>query len=124
MTLMSMNMKGSTMKLIIATIKPFKLEEVREALTELGVKGMMVTEIKGFGAQSGPTEIYRGAEYAVNFVPKVKLELVVDEGMADQVVETITNTAKTGKIGDGKIFVLDVGQAVRVRTGETGLDAI
>ena len=123
-TLMSMNMKGSTMKLIIATIKPFKLEEVREALTELGVKGMMVTEIKGFGAQSGHTEIYRGAEYAVNFVPKVKLELVVDEGMADQVVETITNTAKTGKIGDGKIFVLDVGQAVRVRTGETGLDAI
>ena len=123
-TTMSINMKGSTMKLIIATIKPFKLEEVREALTELGVKGMMVTEIKGFGAQSGHTEIYRGAEYAVNFVPKVKLELVVDEGMADQVVETITNTAKTGKIGDGKIFVLDVGQAVRVRTGETGLDAI
>ena len=82
------------MKLIIATIKPFKLEEVRESLTELGVKGMMVTEIKGFGAQSGHTEIYRGAEYAVNFVPKVKLELVVDDGMADQVVETITNTAK------------------------------
>ena len=120
----SMNTKGNTMKLIIATIKPFKLEEVRESLTELGVKGMMVTEIIGFGAQSGHTEIYRGAEYAVNFVPKVKLELVVDDGMADQVVETITNTAKTGKIGDGKIFVLDVGQAVRVRTGETGLDAI
>ena len=91
---MSMNTKGNTMKLIIATIKPFKLEEVRESLTELGVKGMMVTEIKGFGAQSGHTEIYRGAEYAVNFVPKVKLELVVDDGMADQVVETITNTAK------------------------------
>ena len=121
---MSMNTKGNTMKLIIATIKPFKLEEVRESLTEVGVKGMMVTEIKGFGAQSGQTEIYRGADYAVNFVPKVKLELVVDDGMADQVVETITNTAKTGKIGDGKIFVLDVGQAVRVRTGETGLDAI
>ena len=102
---MSMNTKGNTMKLIIATIKPFKLEEVRESLTELGVKGMMVTEIKGFGAQAGHTEIYQGAEYAVNFVPKVKLELVVDDGMADQVVETITNTAKTGKIGDGKIFV-------------------
>ena len=97
-TIMSMNMKGSTMKLIIATIKPFKLEEVREALTELGVKGMMVTEIKGFGAQSGHTEIYRGAEYAVNFVPKVKLELVVDEGMADQVVETNTNTGLAKKV--------------------------
>jgi nitrogen regulatory protein P-II 1 len=124
MALMPVNTKGKSMKLIIATIKPFKLEEVRVALTELGVKGMMVTEIKGFGAQSGHTEIYRGAEYAVNFVPKVKLELVVDDGMADNVVETITDTAKTGKIGDGKIFVLDVGQAVRVRTGETGLDAI
>ena len=108
------------MKLIMAVIKPFKLEEVREALTELGVKGMMVTEIKGFGAQSGHTEIYRGAEYAVNFVPKVKLELVVDEGMADQVVETITNTAKTGKIGDGKIFVLPIEDAIRIRTGERG----
>ena len=117
-------MKGSTMKLIIATIKPFKLEEVREALTELGVKGMMVTEIKGFGAQSGHTEIYRGAEYAVNFVPKVKLELVVDEGMADQVVETITNTAKTGKIGDGKIFITKVEEAIRVRTSESGKEAL
>ncbi|MEP5151695.1 P-II family nitrogen regulator [Planktotalea sp.] len=112
------------MKLIIATIKPFKLEEVREALTEIGVRGMMVTEVKGFGAQSGHTEIYRGAEYAVNFVPKVKLELVVSAAMADQAVETITNTARTGKIGDGKIFVLDVAQAVRVRTGETNGDAI
>ena len=121
---MSMNVKGRTMKLIIATIKPFKLEEVRESLTELGVKGMMVTEIKGFGAQSGHTEIYRGAEYAVNFVPKVKLELVVDEGMADQVVETITNTAKTGKIGDGKIFVSNIDDVIRIRTGETGSDAI
>ena len=119
-----MNKKGSTMKLIIATIKPFKLEEVREALTELGVKGMMVTEIKGFGAQSGHTEIYRGAEYAVNFVPKVKLELVVDEGMADQVVETITNTAKTGKIGDGKIFVSNIEQAIRIRTRESGSEAL
>ena len=112
------------MKLIIATIKPFKLEEVREALTEIGVRGMMVTEIKGFGAQSGHTEIYRGAEYAVNFVPKVKLEIVTDASMADQVVETITKAGKTGKIGDGKIFVLDVDQTVRVRTGETGADAI
>ncbi|MFK7876096.1 MAG: P-II family nitrogen regulator [Paracoccaceae bacterium] len=112
------------MKLIIATIKPFKLEEVREALTEMGVRGMMVTEIKGFGSQSGHTEIYRGAEYAVNFVPKVKVEVVVPESMTDQVVETITKTAQTGKIGDGKIFVLDVDQAVRVRTGETNEDAL
>lgn len=112
------------MKLIIAVIKPFKLEEVREALTAIGVRGMMVTEIKGFGTQSGHTEIYRGAEYAVNFVPKVKLEIVVSTAMADQVVETIQSTAATGKIGDGKIFVIDVSQAVRVRTGETGEDAI
>lgn len=112
------------MKLIIATIKPFKLEEVREALTEIGVRGLMVTEIKGFGAQSGHTEIYRGAEYTVNFVPKVKLELVVSDSMVDQTVETISSTARTGKIGDGKIFVLDVAQAVRVRTGETNEDAL
>lgn len=112
------------MKLIIAAIKPFKLEEVREALTTIGVRGMMVTEIKGFGAQSGHTEIYRGAEYAVNFVPKVKLEVVVSSALADQVVETIQNAARTDKIGDGKIFVLDVLQAVRVRTGETNEDAI
>jgi nitrogen regulatory protein P-II 1 len=111
-------------KLIIAAIKPFKLEEVREALTAIGVRGMMVTEIKGFGTQSGHTEIYRGAEYAVNFVPKVKLEIVVSTAMADQVVETIQTTAKTDKIGDGKIFVLDVSHAVRVRTGETGEDAL
>ena len=116
--------KGKSVKLIIATIKPFKLEEVREALTEIGVRGMMVTEIKGFGSQSGHTEIYRGAEYAVNFVPKIKLEIAVSAEMADQVVETITNTAKTGKIGDGKIFVLDIQQAVRVRTGETNADAL
>ncbi|MCE0505523.1 MULTISPECIES: P-II family nitrogen regulator [unclassified Roseivivax] len=112
------------MKLIIATIKPFKLEEVREALTSIGVRGMMVTEIKGFGSQSGHTEIYRGAEYAVNFVPKIKLEIVVAESMAEQVIDTIGSTAKTGKIGDGKIFVLDVGQAIRVRTGETDADAL
>lgn len=118
------NRKGHDVKLIIAAIKPFKLEEVREALTAIGVRGMMVTEIKGFGSQSGHTEIYRGAEYAVNFVPKVKLEIVVSSAMADQVVETIAKTAKTDKIGDGKIFVLDVNQAVRVRTGETNEDAI
>lgn len=111
-------------KLIIATIKPFKLEDVREALTDAGVRGLMVTEIKGFGAQSGHTEIYRGAEYVVNFVPKVKLELVVADGVADQMVDVISRTAQTGKIGDGKIFVLDVEQAVRVRTGETGDDAL
>lgn len=116
--------KGIKVKLIIATIKPFKLEEVREALTEIGVRGMMVTEVKGFGAQSGHTEIYRGAEYAVNFVPKVKLEIVVSDALVDQVVEKITTTARTGKIGDGKIFVLDVAQAVRVRTGEVNDDAL
>ena len=112
------------MKLIIAAIKPFKLEEVREALTAVGVSGMMVTEIKGFGSQSGHTEIYRGAEYAVNFVPKVKLEIVVADDMADQVVETIASTAKTDKIGDGKIFTLDVQSALRVRTGETNDSAL
>jgi nitrogen regulatory protein PII len=118
------NDKGKSVKLVIAAIKPFKLEEVREALTSIGVRGMMVTEIKGFGSQSGHTEIYRGAEYAVNFVPKVKLELVVADAMAEQVVETITKTARTEKIGDGKIFVLDVQSAARVRTGETNDDAL
>ena len=112
------------MKLIIATIKPFKLEEVREALTSVGVRGMMVTEIKGFGSQSGHTEIYRGAEYAVNFVPKIKLEIAVPDDMAEQVVATIARTARTDKIGDGKVFVLDVESALRVRTGETNDDAL
>ncbi|MDG1236578.1 MAG: P-II family nitrogen regulator [Amylibacter sp.] len=112
------------MKLIIATVKPFKLEEVRTALTDIGVKGMMVTEIKGYGIQSGHTEIYRGAAYDINYVPKIKLEIVVTTDMADQTVTTIENSAKTGKIGDGKIFVLDVQQAIRVRTGESGEDAI
>jgi len=118
------NSRGKTVKLIIAAIKPFKLEEVREALTSIGVRGMMVTEIKGFGAQSGHTEIYRGAEYAVNFVPKVKLEIVVADSMVDQVVTTIARTAKTDKIGDGKVFVLDVESALRVRTGEINDDAL
>ncbi len=112
------------MKLIIAAIKPFKLEEVREALTTLGVRGMMVSEIKGFGSQSGHTEIYRGAEYAVNFVPKVRLDIVVSADMAEQVVETIAKTARTDKIGDGKIFVLDVESAMRVRTGEKDEEAL
>ena len=112
------------MKLIIAVIKPFKLEEVREALTSAGVQGLMVSEVKGYGRQSGHTEIYRGAEYVVNFVPKIKLEIVVPDGAVEKTVETIAATAKTGKIGDGKIFVLDVEQALRVRTGETGEDAL
>ena len=112
------------MKMIIAAIKPYKLDEVREALTDIGVRGMMVTEIKGFGLQSGHTEIYRGAEYAVNFVPKMRLEIVVNDALADTVVETITKTARTGKIGDGKIFVIDVQSALRVRTGETDDDAL
>jgi nitrogen regulatory protein PII len=116
--------KGCNLKMIIAAIKPYKLDEVREALTEIGVRGMMVTEIKGFGAQSGHTEIYRGAEYAVNFVPKMRLELVVSDALAESVVETITKTARTGKIGDGKIFVLDVASALRVRTGETDDDEL
>jgi len=111
-------------KLILATIKPFKLDEVRQALTAIGVRGMMVTEIKGFGAQSGHTEIYRGAEYAVSFVPKVKLEIAVAAAMVDQVVDTISTTARTGKIGDGKIFVIDIEQAMRVRTGETNENAL
>ena len=116
--------KGNDVKLIIAAIKPFKLEEVREALTTIGVRGLMVSEIKGFGTQSGHTEIYRGAEYAVNFVPKVKLKIVVIDSKAEEVVTTISDTAKTGKIGDGKIFVLDVESALRVRTGDINDDAL
>ena len=112
------------MKLIIAVIKPFKLEEVREALTGIGVQGLMVSEVKGYGRQAGHTEIYRGAEYVVNFVPKIKLELVVADDLVAQTVEVLTTTAKTGKIGDGKVFVLNVEQAMRVRTGETGDDAL
>ncbi len=112
------------MKLIIAIIKPFKLEEVREALTAIGVQGMLVSEGKGFGRQSGHTEIYRGAEYAVTFVPKLKLEIVVSDELAETVVEAIGTTAKTGRIGDGKIFVLDVQQAMRIRTDETGAEAL
>lgn len=112
------------MKMIIAAIKPFKLDEVREALTAIGVRGMMVTEIKGFGSQSGHTEIYRGAEYAVHYVPKVKLEIVVTDEMVDQTVQAIVGAAKTDTIGDGKIFVVDVESALRVRTGEVNETAL
>jgi len=112
------------MKLIVAVIKPFKLEEVRTALSGMNVQGLMVSEVKGFGRQSGHTEIYRGAEYTVNFVPKLKLEIVVNDDHCDGVVETIAQTAQTGKIGDGKIFVLNVEQALRVRTGERDNDAL
>ena len=112
------------MKMIIAVIKPFKLEAVRSTLSELGVQGLMVSEIKGFGRQSGHTEIYRGAEYTVNFVPKLKLEIVLGDDQVDPVVDAIAKTAQTGKIGDGKIFVLNVEQALRVRTGERDTDAL
>jgi nitrogen regulatory protein P-II 2 len=112
------------MKLIMAIIKPFKLDEVRESLTALGVQGLTVTEVKGFGRQKGQTEIYRGAEYSVSFLPKVKIEVVLDDGQVDQVVEAIAKAANTGRIGDGKIFVLDVSTAVRIRTGETGAEAL
>ena len=112
------------MKLIIAVIKPFKLEEVREALTQIGVQGLMVSEVKGYGRQSGHTEVYRGAEYVVNFVPKVKLELVVSDEQVDPAIEAISGTARTGKIGDGKIFVVSVDSAVRVRTDERDEDAL
>lgn len=112
------------MKFIVAIIKPSKLDEVREALTEAGVTGMTASEVKGFGRQGGHKEIYRGAEYEVNFVPKIKLEIAVDKKVADQVVETIQAVANTGNIGDGKIFVLDLEVAHRIRTGETGAEAL
>ena len=112
------------MKLVSAIIKPFKLDDVREALSEIGVQGITVTEVKGFGRQKGHTELYRGAEYVVDFLPKVKLEAVVDDDMVDQVIEAVTKSANTGKIGDGKIFVYPVEQAVRIRTGETGVEAL
>ncbi len=111
--------EGARMKLVIAIIKPFKLDEVREGLTSIGVAGMTVTEVKGFGRQKGQTEIYRGAEYSTNMVPKIKIEVVCASDLASRVVETMQAAANTGAIGDGKIFVLDVGQAVRIRTGET-----
>ncbi|MEW8117911.1 MAG: P-II family nitrogen regulator [Candidatus Thiodiazotropha sp.] len=112
------------MKMVSAIIKPFKLDDVREALSEVGVAGITVTEVKGFGRQKGHTELYRGAEYVVDFLPKIKVEIAVDNDILDQVVEAMSNAAKTGKIGDGKIFVTDVEQVVRVRTGETGPEAL
>ena len=112
------------MKLVSAVIKPFRLDDVRDALSAIGVKGMTVTEVKGFGRQKGHTELYRGAEYAVDFLPKVKLEVAISTDLVDQAIEAISSAAKTGKIGDGKIFVFDIDQAVRIRTGETGTDAL
>ena len=112
------------MKLISAIIKPFKLDDVREALSDVGVLGMTVTEVKGFGRQKGHTELYRGTEYVVEFLPKVKLDIAVEADQVDMVIEAITKGANTGKIGDGKIFVYDLGQAVRIRTGETGTQAL
>jgi nitrogen regulatory protein P-II 2 len=112
------------MKLITAIIKPFKLDDVREALSEVGVQGMTVTEVKGFGRQKGHTELYRGAEYVVDFLPKVKIEAAIDDAMQDQVIEAISKSANTGKVGDGKIFVTALEEAVRIRTGETGPGAV
>jgi nitrogen regulatory protein P-II 2 len=112
------------MKLITAIIKPFKLDDVREALSEVGVQGMTVTEVKGFGRQKGHTELYRGAEYVVDFLPKVKIEVAIDDGLLDQAIEAISKSANTGKVGDGKIFVTALEEAVRIRTGETGSGAV
>tara|TARA_Y100000588_G_scaffold222662_1_gene236576 strand:- start:197 stop:601 length:405 start_codon:yes stop_codon:yes gene_type:complete len=116
--------KERQMKMVMAVIKPFKLDAVREALTAMGIEGLTVTEVKGFGRQKGQTEIYRGAEYTVSFLPKVKIEVVCDAAVSDQAVEAILSAANTGKIGDGKIFVIDVEKAVRIRTGETDGDAL
>ena len=112
------------MKMITALIKPFKLDEVREALSEINVQGMTVTEVKGFGRQKGHTELYRGAEYVVDFLPKIKIEAAVDDAVVDQVIDAISGAARTGKIGDGKIFVADLNQVIRIRTGETGNEAL
>jgi nitrogen regulatory protein P-II 2 len=120
----SFSRRVRVMKMVMAIIKPFKLDEVREALTALGVQGLTVTEVKGFGRQKGQTEIYRGAEYSVNFLPKVKIEVAVADPLVERVVEAIQKAANTGKIGDGKIFVLDVSHAVRIRTGETNVEAL
>ncbi|MEE4379907.1 MAG: P-II family nitrogen regulator [Candidatus Competibacteraceae bacterium] len=112
------------MKMITAIIKPFKLDDVRESLTEVGVQGITVTEVKGFGRQKGHTELYRGAEYVVDFLPKVKIEVGVDDSLAERVIETISKAANTGKIGDGKVFVSEMAQAIRIRTGESGPEAL
>jgi nitrogen regulatory protein P-II 2 len=118
------NMGWAIMKLVMAIIKPFKLDEVRDALTPLGVQGLTVTEVKGFGRQKGQTEIYRGAEYQISYLPKVKIDIVVNDDMVDGVIEAIAKAARTDKIGDGKIFVFDVEKAMRIRTGETGSSAL
>lgn len=112
------------MKLIVAIIKPFKLDDVREALSELGIAGMTVTEVKGYGRQKGHTELYRGAEYVVDFLPKVKIEVAVSDELLERTIEAIANAARTGKIGDGKIFVLSLDEVIRIRTGETGTEAL
>ena len=112
------------MKLITAIIKPFKLDDVRQAVADIGIQGITVTEVKGFGRQRGHTELYRGAEYVVDFLPKTKVEMAVDDDVAEQVVEAIINTARTGKIGDGKIFVTTIEEVIRIRTGETGAEAV
>jgi len=112
------------MKLVTAIIKPFKLDDVREALSEVGVQGMTVTEVKGFGRQKGHTELYRGAEYVVDFLPKVKIEAAIDDALLEQAIEAITKSANTGKVGDGKIFIAPLEEVVRIRTGETGTDAV
>jgi nitrogen regulatory protein P-II 2 len=117
-------LEDMVMKLITAIIKPFKLDDVRESLSDIGVQGITVTEVKGFGRQKGHTELYRGAEYVVDFLPKVKLEVAVDDDMAEQIIDAITQVANTGKIGDGKIFVMPLEQVIRIRTGETGKDAV
>ena len=112
------------MKMVTAIIKPFKLDDVRQALSDIGVQGVTVSEVKGFGRQKGHTELYRGAEYVVDFLPKVKVEIGIDDGLLDQVIEAITSKANTGKIGDGKIFVTEIEQAIRIRTNESGPDAL
>ena len=112
------------MKLISAVFKPFKLDDVREALSEMAVQGMTVTEVKGFGRQKGHTELYRGAEYVVDFLPKVKIEVAIDDSNLDSVIEALTNAANTGKVGDGKIFITNLEDVIRIRTGETGVDAV
>ncbi|MFQ3215908.1 MAG: nitrogen regulatory protein PII [Paraperlucidibaca sp.] len=117
-------MEYANMKLVTAVIKPFKLDDVREALSDIGVQGITVTEVKGFGRQKGHTELYRGAEYVVDFLPKVKIDIAIGDEQVDQVIEAITNAANTGKIGDGKIFVTALEQVIRIRTGESGVDAI